>query len=396
MRGGPAGRQPGADRPHEPRAQEAHVRAAGAAGLQGDRGRLPLGEPDRLRLRPRAHRAGPGPRRRRDPGPDPGPRPAHRAHLRVDPRRPAGDRAPLQLDVDAAAPGRVRAAARGHRRHRGAGRPAVPQAHRDGQGHRGPLRVLTRVLHRHRARLRGRGLQRGQRHLAAHARPQGDHQPAGDGGDGHAQRLRRLDRVDAPQPGAPRLRRAVPAPPQRPGHGGGRGRAGLHGRRGPHRGLPVRQRRAHGQRLPGDAGHEPLRPGDRPADRLQRHRRDPPDGRVLQPAAGQRAPPLRRRPRLHRLLRLAPGRHQEGPGVDAARRRRGRGAGGRAPVGRAVPADRPEGRGSDVRGGHPGQLAVGQGRRRLRHEDRAPARPAAPPADRVQPGHPGAHRRVRR
>ena len=28
-----------------------------AHGLQGDRGRLPVGQPDRLRLRPRAHRA---------------------------------------------------------------------------------------------------------------------------------------------------------------------------------------------------------------------------------------------------------------------------------------------------------------------------------------------------
>ena len=33
-------------------------------GLQGDRGRLPRRQPDRLRLRPPAHRGGPGPRRR--------------------------------------------------------------------------------------------------------------------------------------------------------------------------------------------------------------------------------------------------------------------------------------------------------------------------------------------
>ena len=75
------------------------------------------------------------------------------------------------------------------------------------------------------------------------------------------------------------------------------------GRRRPRRGLPVRPRRAHRQRLPGDPGDEPVQPGHRPADRLLRHRRDPPHGRVLHPAAGAPAPPLRRRPRLHRLLR---------------------------------------------------------------------------------------------
>ena len=54
---------------------------------------------------------------------------------------------------------------------------------------------------------------------------------------------------------------------------------------------------------------------------FSRHRRDPPHGRVLQPAAGARAPPVRRRPRLHGVLRLAPGRDQEGlrgAGADAA------------------------------------------------------------------------------
>ena len=35
-------------------------------------------------------------------------------------------------------------------------------------------------------------------------------------------------------------------------------------------------------------------------------------GRALQPAARPRAPSLRRRPRLHGVLRLPPGRHQEG------------------------------------------------------------------------------------
>ena len=105
---------------------------------------------------------------------------------------------------------------------------------------------------------------------------------------------------------------AEPAPAQRPRHRRRRRRAGPAGRRRPGRGLPVRQRRAHRQRRPGDAGAEPVQPGHRPADRLLRHRRDQADRRVLQPAAGARAPPVRRRPGLHRVLRLAPGRHQEG------------------------------------------------------------------------------------
>ena len=56
--------------------------------------------------------------------------------------------------------------------------------------------VLAGELHRHRARLRGRGLRRGERVWQPHKRPEGHHQPAGDGGDEHAQRLRRPDRVD--------------------------------------------------------------------------------------------------------------------------------------------------------------------------------------------------------
>ena len=83
------------------------------------------------------------------------------------------------------------------------------------------------------------------------ARPQDDHQPAGDRRDGDAQRLRRLDRVDGPPPRAARVRRRVAAPAQRPRHRRRGRRAGLPRRRRPHRGLPVRQRRAHRQRLPG-------------------------------------------------------------------------------------------------------------------------------------------------
>ena len=74
---------------------------------------------------------------------------------------------------------------------------------------------------------------------------------------------------------AARVHHDQPAPAQRPRHRGGGHRAGHDGRRRPGRGLPVRARRAHRQRLPGHAGDEPVQPGHRSADRLLRHRRDP-------------------------------------------------------------------------------------------------------------------------
>ena len=123
------------------------------------------------------------------------------------------------------------------------------------------------------------------RGLRADPRAQGHHQPAGDRGDGDAQRLRRLDRVDEPSPRPPRERPPVAAPAQRPGHGDRRRGARLHGRCRPHRRMPVRQRRAHRQRRPGGAGHQPVHAGHRSADRLQRHRPGQAHRRVLQPAA---------------------------------------------------------------------------------------------------------------
>ena len=87
---------------------------------------------------------------------------------------------------------------------------------------------------------------------------------------------------------------------------------GDHGRRRPGRGHPVRQRRAHRQRRRGQHRHEPLQPGRRSRARHHRHRPPAPGHGVLQPAAGAHPPPLRRRPRLHVVLREPPGRHQEG------------------------------------------------------------------------------------
>ena len=61
------------------------------------------------------------------------------------------------------------------------------------------------------------------------------------------------------------------------------------------------------------------------------------------------------RPGLHLVLGLAPGRDPQGL----------RGAQGRRRVGHALPADRPEGPGPQLRRGHPRQQPVGQGRHHL-------------------------------
>ena len=76
--------------------------------------------------------------------------------------------------------------------------------------------------------------------------------------------------------------------------------------------LPLRQRRAHRQRRPGDARAQHAHPGRRSATRLLRHQRRRPHLRTLHPAPDPSAPPIRRGSRFHGLLRLPPGRHQEG------------------------------------------------------------------------------------
>ena len=116
------------------------------------------------------------------------------------------------------------------------------------------VRVLARELYRHRARVRARHLRRRRRRLQADAAEEDDHQPAGHRRDVLGQRLCRPDRVVPSQLQEPRFDHPQPASAQRPRHRRGGGRTRLHGRRRPHRGLPVRQRRAHRQRRPGDPG----------------------------------------------------------------------------------------------------------------------------------------------
>ena len=130
-----------------------------------------------------------------------------------------------------------------------------------------------------------------------------------------------------------------------------------------------------------------LHPRGRSGARPARRQRDQGGRRALQPAAGAPAPSLCRRARLHRLLRLASGRDQEGL--------RGAGQAQRPAVPGAVSADRSEGRRARLRGGDPHQQPVRQGRHGLYPARRLRARPAAHAADRVLQDRAGAHGRRR-
>lgn len=138
---------------------------------------------------------------------------------------------------------------------------------------------------------------------------------------------------------------------------GRRSRARRARRRRPHRGHRPRQRRAHGQRRSRDARAQPLLARHRAPARFQRHVLGDRHGDRVHGPARPPAPPVRGRPRLYGIQRVAPGRDQEG--VRGAARARGQ---GRPPLVAAVPSDRPGGRRVHVRGRHPRQFAVGQGR----------------------------------
>ena len=105
---------------------------------------------------------------RADPGRDDDRRPhagasgADRAHVRVDRRRRARDRAPLQLDVRHAAPRRLPARQGRDHRPRGTCDPALPDARGRELDRRRPP-VLARELPPHGARLRARDLRGGGR-----------------------------------------------------------------------------------------------------------------------------------------------------------------------------------------------------------------------------------------
>jgi 2-isopropylmalate synthase len=164
------------------------------------------------------------------------------------------------------------------------------------------------------------GLRRRHGRDRAHRGPADRHQPAGDGGDGHPQRLRRLDRVDAPQPARSRPVVLSLHPHNDRGTAVAAAELGLMAGADRIEGCLFGNGERTGNVCLVTLGMNLFSQGIDPHDRPVRHRRHPPHRRALQPAAGARAPPLGRRPGLHRLLRQPPGRDQEGarrPGADA-------------------------------------------------------------------------------
>ena len=214
-------------------AQAADVPAAGQAGLQGDRDRLPGRVADRLRLRAQADRAEPHSRRRHRPGADAGARAADPAHVRGAEGREA-----------------ARSCTSTTRRRRRSG------ASCSGWTAPGIMDIAVDGRDDH-PRLRARRIRR--RDWMFQYSPesftgteldfaveicdavndvwqptpdaQDDHQPAGDRRDGHAQHLRRPDRVDVAAPRAARCDRAFAASAQRPRLRRRRRRARADGRR---------------------------------------------------------------------------------------------------------------------------------------------------------------------
>ncbi len=290
------------------------------------------------------------------PGADTGAARADRAHVRVAARRQAGDRAPVQLYVHCAAARRLRARpARASSTSRCKLRAACVDLAAQQPETDWYLRVQPGELHRHGARLRSRDLRRGERGVAADSAAQGDPQSAGDGGDGDAEHLCRPDRMVRPSHREARLDRAVRPSAQRSRHSCRCSGACCHGGRRSRRRHAVRQRRAHGQRRHRDARAQSLQPGRASGPGLLEHQRSRALRGVLQSTADPSASSVRRRSRVHGVLRLAPGCDQEG--LRSAPRRRH--------LGSAVPADRSARSRPHVRVGHPRQQPVGQGRHRL-------------------------------
>ena len=243
--GRPPGRQPGPHRSDGPRPQAPHVRGPREDGLQGDRGRVPVGLAARLRLRAPPHRGGPGPRGRDDPGARAVPARADPPDLRVPPGRPPGHRPLLQLDVDPPAAGRLRPRqGRASSTSRSTRRGSAGSSRRRSRDTRDLLRVLARELHGHRGRVRRRDLRSGHGRHRADARAEDRPEPARHRGDVHAEPLRRHDRVVPAEdlPAGPR--RAVAPPAQRPRLRGRRDRARRAGGGRPGRGHALRERRA--------------------------------------------------------------------------------------------------------------------------------------------------------
>ena len=380
----PARRQPGAHRPDELRAQEADVRPARADGLQGDRGRVPVGEPDRLRLRPRADRGTPHPGRRDDPGADPVPGPpgATAPSTRsVAPSRPSSTsttrprscqrRVVFGLDQDGIIDIAVQAARLCRKLEE-----TVPDTdvyyEYSPESYTGTeldfaVRICNAVIdvidptpdHRLIVNLPATvematpnvyadSIEWMVRHLDRRESIVVSLHPHNDRGTGVAAAelgyLAGADRIEGCLFG--------------------------NGERTGNVCLVTLGMNLFSQGIDPQIDFsdiDEIRRTVEYCNQLPVGERHPWGGDLV----------------LHGLLRLPPGRHQEGLRVAGPRRRRGRQDGRRVRLGRAVPADRPARHRPQLRGRRPGEQPVRQGWRRLHHEVRAPPGPAAPAPDRV-------------
>ena len=198
----PPRRQPGAHRPDGRRAQATDVRPAGGMGYNEIEVGFPAASQTDFDFIRSLVEDDLVPDGVTDPGADPGARGADRANLRVAGRL-QGHRAdpPLQLDVDAAAPRRLRPRQGRDQGHRGARGAVVPEVRRVAAGRTPTCAGSTRP-----ESFTGTELDYAVEVCEAvmdvwepTAGPQGRAEPARDRRDGDAQRLRRLDRVVRPQ-----------------------------------------------------------------------------------------------------------------------------------------------------------------------------------------------------
>ena len=354
---------------------------------------FPGGVADRLRLRAQADRGGPDPRRRDDPGADAGARAADRRTFEALRGRQARDRAPLQLDLDHAAPRRVRPRPRRHQatspstRRQADPRLRARRSRSTDWAFQYSPESFTGTELDFAVEICDAVLDVWQPTPAA----QGDPQPAGDGRDGDAERLRRPDRVDVA--GTSRAATAIVLsvhPHNDRGTGVAAAELALmagaervegclfgNGERTGNVCLVTLGLNLYTQGI--DPGidfsdiNEIIRTVEY-CNQLPVHPRHPYGGDLVFTAFS--------------------GSHQDAIKKGLAARAARAGARQRG-LGRAVPADRSGRRRPHLRGGDPRQQPVGQGRHRLPARARLRPRAAAAAADRVQPGDPADHRRDR-
>ncbi len=269
----------------------------------------------------------------------------------------------------------------GHHRHRRQRRPPVQEVRVHAARHRHPLRVLARELHRDRAGVRRRDLRGGDGGDPAHPGAAHHHQSAQHRRDVRPQRLRRRHRVvrAGPSPTASRIILSLHP----------------HNDRGTAVAAAEMAVMAGADRVEGTLFGNGERTGNVDvvtlAMNLFSQGVDPALDfsdidkvrRVAEYAT--RMPVHPRHPYAGDLVYTAfSGSHQDAIKKGFAAIGRGLRA-----LGGAVPAHRPEPHRSDLRGDHPGEQPVGQGRGRLRDGHRARARPPPQPPGGVLQGGPG-------